>query len=183
MVKALFQKRFERFRKDEDGSVSVEAIIIIPLLFWAIMAVFSYFDGYRQSALNLKAAYTIGDLISRETQEVDDTYIDTMQELMTMMVGSRTDVDIRISLIRFDEDDNRHYVNWSTVRGFTEELTDDNIGDLRDKLPPMPDADTLILVETSNLFVAPFNVGIDDIELDNFVFTRPRWTNQVAGSV
>ncbi|WP_425044004.1 TadE/TadG family type IV pilus assembly protein [Primorskyibacter sp. S87] len=176
--------RLFRFGKDTEGSIAVEALITFPMLLWSLMACYTYFDGYRQSASNLKAAYTIGDLISRETRTVDDTFIDSMHELFGLMVRNETGVSMRISLIRYDEDRDEHTVRWSTVRGgYTIELTDELVVDLRDDLPPMPDEDTLILVETRNIFVPPYKVGIDDIPLENFIFTRPRFTNEIAGSV
>ncbi|MFC3616041.1 TadE/TadG family type IV pilus assembly protein [Lutimaribacter marinistellae] len=183
MLRKTVSNLFGRFRADESGSYSVEAAIVTPMLFMAIMAGYTYFDGYRQSASNLKAAYTIGDLISRETRTINNAYIDSMRDLMTLMVTSGDPVDIRVSLISWDEDNNRHHVLWSAPRGFPEALTDSNIGLFRDELPPMPDNDTLIVVETSNHYVPPFKVGIDPLRLENFIFTRPRFTSFIAGNV
>lgn len=183
MARFSIRPFLHRFARDEEGSIAVESLLMIPMLFWAVVAGYTFFDGYRQSAANLKAAYTIGDLISRETQEINDTYIDSMQDLMTLMVASGSEVDMRISLIRFDEEDNRHYVNWSAIRGFTKEWTDENITSLSDQLPPMPDADTLILIETSNEYIPAFDMGLDIDKLENFIFTRPRFTNEIAGNV
>ncbi|TMV08035.1 pilus assembly protein [Ruegeria sediminis] len=178
------RKSLKNFRSDESGSILVEALLALPVLLWAIAATFTYFDGFRQSASNLKAAFTVSDLISRETRTITETYLDSMHELMELMVDNGTQMNVRISLIAFDEDDDRHYVRWSGIRGFDEEWTDDNIHLIRDKLPPMPNADTLILVETSNTYVPFFNVGLgNNITFDNFVFTRPRFTNEIAGSV
>lgn len=172
---------FRSFRTDTDGSVSVELVLMAPLLFWTLMAVYTYSDGYRQSAVNLKAAFTIGDLISRETEAIDDTYIDSMHTLLQLMTRSRSAVSLRVSAVRWDEDDARYHVIWSTVRDRTTPLNDGNIGELAERLPTMPDNDIVILVETGNTFVPLFRkVGLKNVELENFVFTRPRFAPQVV---
>ncbi len=163
--------------------ISVEALMLAPVLLWAFVATYTYFDAYRQNATNLKAAYTIGDLISRETETIDSTYINSMHTLLTHMVRSGSDVDLRITVIRFDEDDARYYVDWSTTRGFTEEIDDGNLADMKERLPTMPDQERVILVETRNRYVPPFNIGLDVMDMDNFVFTRPRFTDQVPANV
>lgn len=181
-MRTVLRRKLQTFARDSRGSISVEFVLVMPFLFWAFMASYVYFDGYRQSAVNLKAAYTISDLISRETAAVNDDYIDSMYSLLQLMVRSNSRVKMRISVVRYDADDDRYYVDWSKARGYTTLRTNDNVGDIRERLPVMPDAERVILVETDNTFVPLFNVGLDNIELENFVFTRPRFAPQVAWS-
>ena len=181
MLTRLLKSRFKRFAQDNSGSITVEFVLAMPILFWSFMAAYVFFDGYRQSAVNLKAAYTISDLVSRETSFIDDDYIDSMLNLLQLMTdaSSSGDVTMRISVIRWDQDDDLYYLDWSANRGFSEELTNANLNDLKDRLPTMPDNERVILVETNNVFVPLFNIGMDDINLSNFVFTRPRFVSQV----
>jgi hypothetical protein len=168
------------FCREEHGNVTVEFILAMPILFWTFMAAYVFFDGYRQSAVNLKAAYTISDLLSRETQAVNDAYIDSMVEVLSLMTRTPSDVDLRVSVIRWDAFDERYYLDWSENRGFPAELTDANIENIAGDLPEMPDNERVILVETNNVFVPLFNVGLDNLDLKNFVFTRPRFVSQVV---
>lgn len=181
LIKSLIA-RLRAFGADTRGSISVEFVLVMPFLFWAFMATYVYFDGYRQSAVNLKAAYTISDLISRETETINDDYIDSMYKLMQLLTRSTSSVSLRITVIRWDEDDDRYYVDWSTNRGYPTNLTNATIADIEAKLPVMPDNERVILVETINKFVPLFNVGMDDKDLENFVFTRPRFAPQVVYS-
>ncbi|WP_170604396.1 TadE/TadG family type IV pilus assembly protein [Ruegeria arenilitoris] len=184
MIKRISTHLLKRFRTREDGVIAVEALLITPILFWTIMAGYTFFEAYRQSAANIKAAHTIGDLISRETREIDNVYIDSMQEMFGLMVVNHADLKFRISVVLYDEASDSHTVNWSAIRGgYVEKLTDDNIVNYRDALPPMSDQNTLILVETSNTFIPPFRVGLDNVELNNFIFTRPRFANNIKGNV
>ncbi|SDD75412.1 TadE/TadG family type IV pilus assembly protein [Ruegeria marina] len=177
------KKRLKRFRSNEEGSIAVEALLTIPILFWTLMIGYTYFDGYREAASNVKAAYTIGDLISRETRTIDDAYINSMVDLYARMVGSPNNLQVRISLLRYEARQNRHRVRWSANRGFPTSLTNTNVDAISASLPPMSDLDTLILVETKNTYQAPFSVGLDDTVMESFIFTRPRFTNEIAGSV
>jgi Flp pilus assembly protein TadG len=171
--------RLKSFVADTRGSVSVEFILVMPFLFWAFMATYVYFDGFRQSALNLKATYTISDLISRETETINDEYIGSMHSLMELMTNSRSSTSLRITVIRWVEADSRYYVDWSANRGYNGDLNDANIGDIKDRLPVMPDNERVILVESINTFIPAFKIGMENKKLENFVFTRPRFAPQV----
>lgn len=172
----------KKFARDTRGSVSVEFVLVAPFLFWALMATYAYFDGYRQSTINLKATYTISDLISRETMEINDDYIDSMFELFELMTRPRSLVKLRISIIRYDEDDGRYYVDWSANRGYLEPRTNSNITSIHNQLPTMPDNERVILVESRNFYVPRFKIGMGNADLYNFVFTRPRFAPQVVWS-
>lgn len=180
MLTLKLKSRLKAFWSDTSGNVTVEFCLAMPILFWSFMASYVFFDGYRQSAINLKAAYTISDLVSRETGTINDAYIQSMVNLLELMTRTPSDVDLRISVIRWDATDDRYYLDWSANRGFINALTDDNISDIEDKLPVMPADERVILVETNNVFVPLFNVGLDDINLSNFVFTRPRFVSQIV---
>lgn len=171
---------FKTFREDTEGAVALEFVLMMPILFWSFMAVFTFFDGYRQSAVNLKAAYTIGDILSRETNTIDDTYMDSMHALHRTLTRSGSSSSIRVTVIRWDEEDNRYYRDWSAARGGSIPLTEDNVRDLANKLPVMPDGERVILVETNNTWEPMFRVGLADTDLDNFIFTRPRFAPQLC---
>ena len=173
-------QRLRIFCAETRGSISVEFILAMPFIFWAFMAIYVYFDGFRQSTINLKAAYTISDLISRETDIIDDEYVDSMHALLQILTRATSAIDMRISVVRWDESDNRYYVEWSVIRGYDVVLTDATIGGLEDKLPLLPDNEIVILVETDNTFVPLFNVGMTNKQLINFVFTKPRWVDQLC---
>lgn len=181
MSLARLTARLAAFRDDTRGNVTLEFLLVFPLIAWAFAAVFVFFDGYRQSSVNLKAAYTISDLISRETGEVDDEYIDSMHSLLQTLTRAASPTMLRVTIIRWDKEDNRYYVDWSANRGYLTGLDDDSVVTLKDRLPTMPDGERVILVETNNTFQPSLKVGIGDIDLENFVFTRPRFAPQICG--
>ncbi len=171
---------FKRFGRDTRGVVSLEFAIMMPALFLALAGSYVFFDGYRQSTTNLKAAYTVSDLLSRETNVIDDQYVNTMVELLKFLTRPDDDISLRITQVHWDEDDLKYYVDWSTVRGFTAALDDNDIAQMVDRLPILIDGDRVLVVETRTYYEPDFNVGMDAKELYNFVVTRPRFAPQVV---
>jgi hypothetical protein len=179
-----FKQRLNTFARqfvaDTRGSVTVEFIIMMPIIFYAFMAIYVYFEGYRQSTINLKAAYTISDLISRETEIISDEYIDSMQAMMQILTRANSAIAMRLSVVRWSGDDNRYFVEWSENRGYEPNYTDASISTIEDKLPLLPDNEIVIVVETDNTYVPLFKVGMGNKQLKNFVFTKPRWVDQLC---
>ncbi|TNJ41812.1 TadE/TadG family type IV pilus assembly protein [Phaeobacter sp. B1627] len=170
-----------RFRRREEGNVSVEVAFYLPFLLGIFAATYTLFDLFRQETVNTKAAYTISDLISRETAALNDDYIDSMFTLAQLLVRSDSGMSMRVSVIRWDEDDNRYYVDWSVERGDLMNVwTDGTVSDIEAKLPTMPDQERVILVETWNNVEPAFNIGFSTRNIYNFVFTRPRFASLVA---
>ncbi|TNF59630.1 MAG: pilus assembly protein [Rhodobacteraceae bacterium] len=172
--------RLKAFRDDTRGSVTVEFAMMMPLLFWAYGASYVFFDAYRQSAVNLKAAYTIGDLVSRETRALNEAYIDSLYNMTQLLTRTNSPLSMRITVVRWDADDDMYYFDWSKARGSVQPMTQNDLDELEARLPTMPDQERVIVVETWNTWTPPFNVGMTKTDIDNFVFTRPRFAPQVV---
>ena len=169
------------FVKDTKGNVAMEFAIYVPVLMFLFAAIYTFFDAFRQENVNLKAAYTISDLISRETNYVNEDYIDSMHALTKELVRGDSALSTRISVVRWDVDDQRYYVDWSKVRGATfTEWNDGTISNVEEKLPSMQDQERVIVVETWNEVQPAFNIGLPLLDVQNFVFTRPRFAPQVV---
>lgn len=181
-MKTLLRSTLSRFARNTDASIAVEVMLMAPLLFWALSASYVYFDGYRQGTVNLKAAYTISDLVSRETAAVNDTYIDSMYNLLQLLTKAQSEVKLRISVIRYDQADGRYYVDWSAIRGYNFPRNDTNIAEIHNELPVMPDNERVIVVETRNKYIPLPGTGLSNLQIKNLVFTRPRFAPQVAWS-
>ncbi|MGR3615708.1 MAG: TadE/TadG family type IV pilus assembly protein [Paracoccaceae bacterium] len=181
-MKTRIFRRLRDFARDNEGSISVEFVMVMPILFWSFMAIYVYFDGYRQSTIQLKAAYTVSDLLSRETESVTDTYIDSMHDLLQILTRADSSTDLRVSVVRWDEGDSRYYIDWSESRNYGDPHDNTSIRNLDDYLPVMPDNERVILVETRNVYEPDFDIGMTDKDLENFVFTRPRFAPQLVFS-
>ncbi|MEP1538701.1 MAG: hypothetical protein ABJQ34_08685 [Paracoccaceae bacterium] len=177
MVKHI-KRAVHAFRKDETGSIAIETMLIIPALFWAYLAMFAIFDSYRHHAINQKAAYTIGDLVSRETTPIDVDYMTGMRDLLKYLsrTANTSDVSIRISSLQYDETQDIYKREWSEVQGgLVQPLSSGSTDNWHARLPILPDKERITVVETFVNYDAPFNTGLSDRTIQNFVFTRPRY--------
>lgn len=73
MRRLLHKLCFYRFCREERGSVTVEAVITLPLLIWAIGATYEFFEVHRYQSARDKASYTIADMLSREMMPITPT--------------------------------------------------------------------------------------------------------------
>jgi Flp pilus assembly protein TadG len=180
-MKTNMKTLLRRFGRDTKGSVSVEAVILFPALAVIFAASWVYFDVMRQQSISIKANYTIGDIISRETEVLDDTYITNVQRMMYYLTkGSGEEVDLRVTVVQYNADSLNHDVIWSEARGDWSALNDSDLSDYTESLPLMADADQLILVETRDAYTPSFNVsGIGPFDIETYSFTRPRFASQV----
>ena len=176
---STIKSRLQGFAKDARGSLTVEAVIMFPILFWAMLSMLVFFDAYRQNSLNVKAAFTIGDMLSREVEPINAAYLTGARNLFRELARSDLPPSMRVTVVYFNQAQNRFYRDWSHQRGGVPVLTNADILAMRDRLPAVPNNERLILVETWSDYNPPFNVGIKRQYLYNFVFTRPRFAPQV----
>ncbi|MFK7869900.1 MAG: TadE/TadG family type IV pilus assembly protein [Roseobacter sp.] len=167
--------RLRVFCKDQTGNVAVEAIIIVPILFWAFFATFTIFDAYRQHSINQKAAYTIGDLVSRQFEALDPTFLNGTRELFEDLARSNGQSSVRITSVWYDEANDRYVREWSRSVGSKLAAGPTEVESWNTRLPVMPNFEFITVVETWTPYAAPFDVGIIDHEIHNFIFTRPRY--------
>lgn len=173
-----------KFRKDEEGSVVIEAVLMLPMLCWCWVAMFVYFDAFRASTIAEKAAYTLSDMLSREPN-VTMEYIDTLYKLHGFITLSDENTKVRISVITYDEDEDQLDVIWTKNRGYASvggNLTDGEANEtsFSDRIPLMYDGEVLIVFESRIQHIPPLNVGLGEIEFHNFIVTRPRYTGQLC---
>ena len=177
---ALLKARLSGFAEDTRGLVAVEAIILLPLVIWTYVAMFSFFDMLRMKSVNQKAAFTVADAYSRETQKINDTFVDSSFTLFKALTRTNQPT-MRISVLTFDQPTNKYQVKWSKKRGTGSQvpLTDNSVNDIRDQLPIVVSGDEFIFVETWNYYVIPFKIGMDNFKLKSVVVMNPRFADQL----
>lgn len=170
-----------RFLRDEQGSVSVEALLMFPVLAWTFLSVFVFFDAFRDKAATVRAAYTIGDMLSREKDDVTPEVLDSLYSLQGTLGGTSGPRSLRITAFSYEESDNSFDVHWSRTQGnVAGELTDAGLANLRDRLPIMVDGASAVLTETWVGHQPVFAVGIKPLTFQNFVVTNLRFTPRLC---
>lgn len=171
------KSRLQRFRRDEEGSIIAETVIMFPTLFAVVLATFVFFDAFRNQAINLKANYTISDALSRESDYITNTFLINTWNLHKFLTNSPSLTRLRVSIVQYDLANDKYHVVWSRTKGGGNPV---DWGDLEDidmvasQVPVMPDIERLIVVHTSVDYEPSFSIGLSAFTFENTIFTRPR---------
>ena len=179
---SILKRMVAKFHHEEDGGIAVESVLVFPMLTWAYLATFVYFDAFRSQSTALKAAYTISDALSRETDYITNQYVTSVWRLHRFLTITSQRTKLRISVITFDADDDRYYVIWSRNKGAMGNLNDGNISNIEDQLPVMPDGEIVIVVQTEVVYEPIFSIGLEAFVFENLIVTRPRFASQLCYS-
>lgn len=170
------------FRKDTHGSIMVETVIALPMLFWATAATYEFHEVHRYQSAREKATYTIADMISREQLAITPNYLDRTLTVFQDMTNDNGQDQIRVSVVEYDEDTEKYHVSWSHTRGTgaLDALDDTAINEQTDQLPILIEGQQIILVEAVSVYTPGFKVGLGDaLNVETRIFTAPRLVAQV----
>ncbi|MEO5621092.1 MAG: TadE/TadG family type IV pilus assembly protein [Cypionkella sp.] len=183
----------KRFGRDESGALVAETVIVLPLLFWAYLALFVYWDAYRSINTSQKAAFTISDMISREMNAapLPASYVTGMRDMMAYLVDPDQTVRLRVSSVTWSQTNNRYEVDWSkTTDSVKPALTTSSVSSYKDQIPKLADGDHVIIVESWVDYHPAFKIGgdfpvlkeigLNDMVMQQFVVTRPRFTPKIC---
>lgn len=182
------------FVREEGASMSVEAALIAPTLFWAFLATFTYFDVFRVKNIALKSNYAISDLLSRETNVIDMNYLNGVRNLYRYLTQSDSSAWVRVSVVHCVDGcavaggDNSAprtlAADWSRATDGKSTFSDADINEhFDDIIPLMAAGERVIIVETTMDYVPPFSptlTGIGDQSFTDIVMTRPRFAPQLC---
>ena len=173
----------KRLLSDDRGSLSMEFMIWVPLLvLWTLFSIgmFKAWDSRNDSA---KMAYSLSDLLSRQT-EVDAALLQQTLALTDRLAPGRGGLtSMRVSSIRYEGVDasgnDEFTVIWSCgFRGPTP-LTDALVP--VDLIPTMQPLDSILMTEFYTPYV-PLNslVDLSSYEWGNVLVTRPRLVREIG---
>ena len=175
--------RFSSFLRNEDGLVLVEGLLMLPLVIWAMVAMFIYWDVFRTINVTQKAAYGVADLLSRQRAPLSEEFVDGLQQVMNFLTPGGHPVQLRVTSLEYDEGEDKYIRLFSrSPLDKVPELTEAEIQPWKvDKIPLLNDGDSVFVVETRvqfkaqlQTFLAGFLVGVEDANFGNFIVTRPR---------
>lgn len=176
-MKTFIVERWRRFRREEDGSIIAETVIMFPTLFAAVLATFVFFDAFRNQAISLKANYTISDAVSRQ-DFISPDFLENTWNLQRFLTDSPTFTELRISVVQYDQSADEFTVVWSRQKGLSGDVDNGKLSDIGlvyNQVPSIPDGDVLIVVQTGVDYEPDFSIGLKAFTFDNVVFTEPRY--------
>lgn len=180
--------RLDRFRRDEDASLSVEAVLVVPILLWAFLATYTYFDVYRAKNLALKANYAISDLLSRETTTINANYLLGAESVFRYLTQSDASSWLRVTVVYCEDDcaeSNRELRrDWSRATDGLPTFSDEDVMNyLEPIIPWIASGERVIIVESGVAYEPPFSetfTGVGERNFVDIVMTRPRFAPQLC---
>ena len=170
------------FSRDERGSISIEAVIALPMLVWAITATFVFWDAFKTLNVSQKATYTIADMLSREEVEITPTYLTAVHEIYDFLSESAGDNALRVSVVTMAVDPVTSAETLELVcsEGVGGIQGYDTIDPIRDRIPTLVVGDQMIVVETEQEWAPAFAVGLTSYRFREVALARPRFAPQLV---
>lgn len=187
--------RLVTFLRDEDGLILVEALIMLPLLVWALVAMFIYWDVFRTINVTQKTAYSVADLLSRQRETIPTGFANGLQNVVDFLTPGGHPVKMRITSLECDSPTGTQaqqvcnstqgtfkllfsFSPGSKVTGLTQ-------ADIQNwkgvRVPTLVHGESVFVVETSVEFKAQLPtfllgllIGVEDSTFGEFIVTRPR---------
>jgi Flp pilus assembly protein TadG len=182
MTYARLKSFLLRFRDGVQGTITVEAVVIVPILFWALQATFEIFEMYRFKSVREKATYTVTDMISREQAVIDQPFLDGAKQLFDEFTNGVGENQLRVTVVTFDTSTNEYSVVWSQIRGTgpMNPLQTSDVATDHDSLPTLGNGRQLIIVESWSNYEPRLNAGFDpSVPVTTRVFTGPRFVENI----
>lgn len=182
----IFKANILSFLRKEDGSQSIEFVIVVPLLVWSICSMLAFTESFRVRGVAVDATSVIADTISRQTTPIDTSYLRGLQSVAGQLTRYGDNVSLRITQLRCVKDCDKPAqrvlnVVFSEGRGlFSLTNSDFASGKFRDRLPALSQGDRVILVETSFTHKPILNVGLEESQVEMSQTTRMRFAPQLC---
>jgi TadE-like protein len=181
------------FVKNERGSALVEFVLVFPMLIWAFLGIFLFWDAFKAINTAQKASFIVADALSRATTDIAPAYIDGMADLLAYLSSADSargeEVRLRVSSIKWDSVTARHSLAWSYSpdNGYPV-LTSAALEDIDDKIPTLTAFETVLVVETEVDFIPAltggnaggYTLGVGSRTFTEFVVIRPRFIPKVC---
>ena len=143
---------------------------------------FVFWDAFKMQNINLKATYTVADLISREDDPITPDFIDGMNDVYQFLIRRNDGNDMRVTVVSVglaeDGETPILELEWSYATG--DMVAFELIDQIADRLPILSVGDQLIVVETQMQWVPVMEFGLEERQMTQLVFTSPRFVPQVV---
>ena len=164
------------FLRGEQGSVVVEAVIVLPIFLWAYVGLFAYWDTFRSLNMVQKAAFTVSDMISREQTGLSTPYVDGMSQVLNYLIDCNQDARMRLSSVTWNDVNARFEIHWSvSPHGTMTPLTTQTLQGHANEIPKMAPGDFVIILEVEVDYQPSFGAYLPDQTFRQFIVTRPRF--------
>ena len=169
-----------RYKRSDLGSMSIEAVLVLPVIIMGMLLVYTYFAAFQVKSMANKAAYTVSDYVSRQTDPITPAFIEGLSDIYGFLTntGSKS---LRVSSFTWSDTDGSpaYELQWSYAANGGQAVTDSTMATLEPRLPLLTNGETVVVVEAVTNWAPLFDVGLEAMTFSDFVATKPRFATQV----
>lgn len=169
------------FARCERGALSVELVLVTPLLMFLLVGIFGYFKAYSALNANTRIAQTLSEIASRYS-EIDAFAVDELFALEGKLAPITMDRPfLRLTSVCFAN--GAYKVLWSDVRADpfyadAQPLTTEDLSDV--ELPPIGEQNTLLILETSMRWRPAIKMfGLAETQFNKWIVVQPRFVRSL----
>jgi hypothetical protein len=169
-----------RYRRSDLGSMSIETVLVLPVILTGMLLTYTYFSAFQVKSMANKAAYTVSDYVSRQTDPIDADFVEGLSSIYGYLTNTGTKA-LRLSSFTWSDIDGSpdYKLEWSYAADGGAALNDESYTSLVSRLPILTSGETVLMLETTTDWVPIFNVGLEDLTFEDIVATKPRFATQV----
>lgn len=166
-----------RFATRNSGSMTVEALFIVPVMAMGMSGFFAFWDAYKTQNVVQKAAYAVSDMLSREMIPATPAFLNGLETTLEYLIDR--DVRIRVTSIRRVSDGPLGLtgldVLWSySPNNVMTPLTETTLTLVLDDIPMMAVGSNMVMFEVQVPY-APVTELLDLDTINETVAMRPRF--------
>jgi len=169
-----------RFKEDTSATLTVEFILILPVLMTWFIGSIVFFDAFNSKATAQRTAHTIADIVSRQTS-TSNTFIDSLLVLQNRMMPRSNVGAVRVSSIQKDMAGDLQILWTHSTDIAAPALIIANIPPAQ--IPNMANGESILLIDTSVPFVPISDwIGITAMQWENRVPIAARFVEPLPNS-
>ena len=174
----------QAFLRDQTGAAVVETMLWLPVLIFAWLAVFGFWDTYRDRATVQKATFAVADILSREMVPVTNGYLDTLGLMVDRLTAQGMAVSKSFAAYRRNSDGTVTLI-WSYAPANNgTALSQSDLTAMAANLPAIKANTTAILVKSAATYNSTLRAPLNDLvfsgTVNSTVVLQPRYLTAIC---
>lgn len=171
------RRALRRFASRSSGSMTVEALFIVPVMAMGMSGFFAFWDAYKTQNVVQKAAYAVSDMLSREMVPATPAFINGLEQTLEYLIDR--DARIRVTSIRRTSDGPLGLVGLDVLWSYSPNnvmvpLTEATLFEVEPDIPMMAVGSNMVIFEVRVPY-APVTEILDLDTIRETVAMRPRF--------
>jgi hypothetical protein len=174
---ARLRRALRRFASRNSGSMTVEALFIVPVMAMGMSGFFAFWDAYKTQNVVQKSAYAVSDMLSREMVPATPAFLNGLEQTLEYLIDG--EARIRVTSIRRTSDGPLGLVGLDVLWSYSPNnvmlpLTEATLFEVEPDIPMMAVGSNMVIFEVSVPY-APVTEILDLDTIRETVAMRPRF--------